>query len=81
MIKAIVVLDPNGFPLKPATLCAEAAAEAREHNLPLLDHLLADLTAGKELRPSGETAFELLHQGLRVGSVEIFEAPLEARTA
>jgi hypothetical protein len=73
--KAILLLDPDGLALAPATLCAEAAEEARQLNLPLLDHVLAQLSAGRELRANGNSSYELIQAGRRVGMVEIFETP------
>jgi len=74
--KAILLLDPDGLALAPATLCAEAAEEARQLNLPLFDDVLAQLTAGRELRANGNSSYELIQGGLRIGVVEIFETPL-----
>jgi hypothetical protein len=34
-LKAILLLDPDGLALAPATLCAEVAGEAPNPNLPL----------------------------------------------
>jgi hypothetical protein len=73
--KAILLLDPDGLALAPATLCAEAAEEARQLNLPLFDHVLAQLCAGRELRANGNSSYELIQAGQRVGMVEIFETP------
>ena len=75
MAKAILLLDPDGLALAPATLCAEAAEEARQLNLPLFDHVLAQLSAGRELRANGNSSYELIQAGRRVGIVEIFETP------
>ena len=79
MTKAILLLDSNGVPVAPATLCAEAAAEAKTLKLPLFDQVLAELTRGKEVRANGGAGYELLLQGECVGLVEIFEAPLDDR--
>jgi len=73
--KAILLLDPDGLALAPATLCAEAAEEARQLNLPLFDDVLAQLIAGRELRANGNSSYELIQAGRRVGMVEIFETP------
>lgn len=75
MAKAILLLDPDGLALAPAILCAEAAEEARRRNLPLFDHILAQLSAGAQLRPNGEASYELLQAGQRVAVLEIFETP------
>ena len=75
MAKAILLLDPGGLALAPATLCAEAAEEARQLNLPLFDDVLAQLIAGRELRANGNSSYELIQAGRRVGMVEIFETP------
>jgi hypothetical protein len=77
--KAILLLDSHGVAAAPATLCAEAAAEAKKLKLPLFDQVLAELTQGKELRANGSAGYELFQQGERVGMVEIFEAPHEIR--
>lgn len=76
MAKAILLLDPDGLALAPATLCAEAAEEARELNLPLFDRVLAQMTAGKEIRANGEISYELFQAGRRIGVLEILEAPV-----
>ncbi len=75
MAKAILLLDTDGLALAPATLCAEAAEEARQLNLPLFDHILAQLSAGRELRANGNSSYELIQGGRCVGMVEIFETP------
>jgi hypothetical protein len=73
--KAIVLLDAGGVAMAPATLCAEAVEEARKLNLPLVDAVLAHLSAGKEMRTNGDTGYELYHEGQRVALLEIFETP------
>ena len=75
MAKAILLLDTDGLALAPATLCAEAAEEARQLNLPLFDHILAQLSAGRELRANGNSSYELIQAGRCVGMVEVFETP------
>ncbi len=75
MAKAILLLDPDGLALAPATLCAEATEEARQLNLPLFDHVLAQLSAGKEMRANGGTSYELYQAGQCVAILEIFETP------
>jgi len=73
--KAILLLDPGGLALAPATLCAEAAEEARRLNLPLIDQVLAQLSAGKEMRANGNSSYELFQAGQRVAMLEIFDTP------
>jgi hypothetical protein len=73
--KAILLLDSDGIALAPATLCAEALEEAGRLNLPLFDHVLTELSAGKVIRANGESSYELFEEGERVGRLEIFEAP------
>ena len=75
MAKAILLLDPGGLALAPATLCAEAAEEARRLNLPLIDQVLAQLSAGKEMRANGNSSYELFQAGQRVAMLEIFDTP------
>jgi len=75
MPKAILMLDFDGIAVAPATLCAESAEEARRLNLPLFDHVLAELAAGMEIRANGGSCYELLEEGERVGWLEVFEAP------
>lgn len=75
MPKAILLVDSDGIALAPATLCAEAVEEAGRLNLPLFDRVLAELSAGKVIRASGESSYELFEQGEHVGRLEIFEAP------
>jgi hypothetical protein len=75
MAKAILRLDSDGVPLAPATLCAEAAEEARKLRLPLFDQVLAQLGAGMEMRADGGSRYELLDQGTLIGVLEVFEAP------
>jgi hypothetical protein len=75
MTTAILLLDPEGVALVPATLCAEAPEEARELDLPLLDQVLSQLSAGKELRPNGDSLYELFQDGQCVAMLEILEAP------
>jgi hypothetical protein len=73
--KAILLLDSDGIALAPATLCAEAVEEAGRLNLPLFDHVLAELSTGKVIRANGEFSYELFQAGERVGRLEIFEVP------
>ena len=75
MTKAILLLDPDGVALAPATLCAEAADEARRLNLPLFDRVLAQMSAGKEVRASGNSCYELIEEGQCVALLEVFEPP------
>jgi hypothetical protein len=75
MPKAILLLDSNGIALAPATLCAENQEEARRRSLPLFEHVLAELGAGRQIRANSGSCFELFEQGQHVGSLEIFEAP------
>jgi hypothetical protein len=75
MSKAILLLDADGVALAPATLCAEAAEEARNLKLPLFDEVFADLSSGKELQANGDSTYDLFHDGERVGILEVFEAP------
>jgi hypothetical protein len=62
--------------LAPATLCALAQEEALSRNLPLFDHVLAELSAGMEIRPNGDSSYELFEDGVCAGRLEIFEAPI-----
>jgi hypothetical protein len=80
MPKAILLLDSDGIAVAPATLCAESPEEARRLNLPLFDHVLAELGAGMEIRANGGSCYELLEEGERVGWLEIFEAPTSPAT-
>jgi hypothetical protein len=73
--KAIRLLDSDGTALAPATLCAEAKEEAARLNLPMFDHVIAELSAGKEIRVNGGSSYELFDDGQHVGRLEIFEAP------
>jgi len=75
MAKAILMLDADGLALAPATLCAEAVEEARELNLPLFDQVLAQLSAGKEIRAAGAARYELFQEGQRVEMLEVFDTP------
>ena len=75
MMKAVLLLDPDGVALAPATLCAEAAEEARYLKLPLFDQVVAELSAGRAMRAVGETCYELFEEGRRVALLEIFEPP------
>ena len=75
MAKAVLLLDPDGLALAPARLCAEAAEEARQLNLPLIDQVLAQLSVGKEMRANGNSSYELFQAGQRVAMLEIFDAP------
>jgi hypothetical protein len=77
--KAILLLDPDGLALTPATLCAEAAVEAQELNLPLFEEALAQLSAGKELRMNGGTVYELFQAGEHVATIETLDAPTSDR--
>jgi hypothetical protein len=72
---AILLVDPDGLALAPATLCAEAAEEARQLNLPLFDDVLAQLSAGREMRANGEASYELFQAGRRVAMLEVFGIP------
>jgi hypothetical protein len=78
MSRAILLLDSEGVALAPATLCAEDPAEARQRNLPLFDRVLAELSAGREIRPNGGSCYNLFEEGVRVGQLEVFEAPSSA---
>jgi hypothetical protein len=75
MTKAILLLDPDGCKLSPATLCAETAEEALTLNLPLFDHVISELGGRKEMRASGNARYELMEDGRRVGVLEIFDPP------
>jgi hypothetical protein len=75
--KAVLLLDPDGLALAPPTLCAEAGEEARQLNLPLIDQVLAQLSAGKEMRANGNSSYELFQAGLRVAILEVFDTPRE----
>jgi hypothetical protein len=73
--KAILLLDSDGLALAPPRLCAEDAEEARRLNLPLVGPVLAQLSAGKELRINGFSGYELIQAGECVAMLEVFEAP------
>jgi hypothetical protein len=73
--KALLLVDSDGLALAPPTLCAEAAEEARLLNLPLFDYVLAQLSAGREMRANGEASYELFQAGRRVGMLEVFDIP------
>jgi hypothetical protein len=75
MSKAILLLDSDGVALAPATLCAEDTEEAQRLNLPLFDRVLAESSAGMEIRPNGSSCYDLLDEGVRTGRLEVFEAP------
>jgi hypothetical protein len=75
MSRAILLLDSDGVALAPATLCAEDPAEARRRNLPLLDQVLAELSAGMEIRPDGGSRYDLFEEGVQIGRIEVFESP------
>jgi len=76
--KAILLIDTDGLALTRATLCAEAAEEARNLKLPLFDDVLAELSAGKEIRLNGSASYELCQAGQCVAVLEIFDSPPEA---
>jgi hypothetical protein len=80
MPKAILLLDSDGIALTPATLCAQAQEEALRLNLPMFDHVLAELSAGLEMRSNGGSCYELFEDGERVGRVEVFEEPASTAT-
>jgi hypothetical protein len=73
--KAILRLDSDGVPLAPATLCADATEEAHKLRLPTFEQVLAELSAGMEMRANGGSEYELWDQGRLVGMLEVFEAP------
>ncbi len=75
MAKAILLLDLEGLALAPATLCAEGPEEARHLNLPLFDQVLAQLSAGRQVRANGGTSYELFQAGERVALLEILDSP------
>jgi hypothetical protein len=75
MSRAILLLDSEGVALAPATLCAEDPAEARRQNLPLFDRVLAELSAGMEIRANGGSCYDLFDDGVHIGRLEVFEAP------
>ena len=75
MTKAILRLDSDGVPLAPATLCADAAEEGHRLRLPTFEQVLAELSAGMEMRANGGSQYELWDQGRLVGTLEIFEPP------
>jgi hypothetical protein len=79
MTKAILLLDSDGIALAPATLCAETQEEAARLNLPLFDRVLAELSAGMEIRANGGSCYELFEEGECVGRLDIFEAPSRAK--
>jgi hypothetical protein len=73
--KAIVLLGPDGVALAPAILCADDPAEASEHSIPLFEQVFAQLSAGMELRSSGDSTYELYEKGRRIGLLEVLERP------
>jgi hypothetical protein len=73
--KAVLRLDSDGIPLAPATLCADATEEAQRLRLPSFEQVLAELSAGMEMRANGGWQYELWDQGRLVGMLEIFEPP------
>jgi hypothetical protein len=73
--KAVLLLNLDGLALAPATLCAEGAEEARRLNLPLFDHVVAELSEGRQIRANGSTSYELFQAGERVALLEIFDTP------
>jgi hypothetical protein len=73
--KAVLLLDPDGLALAPVTLCAEGLEEALQLNLPLFDHVLSQLSAGRQIRPNGGSSYELFQAGERVALLEIFDTP------
>ena len=75
MTKAILLLDPDGLRLSPATLCAETAEEALTLNLPLFDQVISELGERKEMRASGNACYELFEDGRPVAVLEIFDPP------
>ena len=79
MMKAVLLLDSEGVALAPATLCTDASDEARKLKLPLFDQVLAELSAGMEMRPAGKTCYELFDEGQRVAVLEVFEPPPQDR--
>jgi hypothetical protein len=76
--KAILRLDSDGVPLAPATLCADAAEEGHRLRLPTFEQVLAELSAGMEMRANGGWEYELWHQGRLVEILEVFEPPRPA---
>jgi hypothetical protein len=76
MAKAILLLNLEGAAQGQAILCAENTAEAQEAGIPLLASVLAQITAGMEVHPSGD-GYELFERGTRVGAVEIFLTPMQ----
>ncbi|HEV7610664.1 MAG TPA: hypothetical protein VGO37_02175 [Steroidobacteraceae bacterium] len=76
MAKAILLLDPDGLALAPATLCAEVAEEARKLNLPMFEEVFATLIADKELRINGAACYEIYEAGQRVAVLEVLDCPL-----
>jgi hypothetical protein len=44
-------------------------------NLPLIDHVLAQLSADKEMRANGDSSYELYQAGQCVAMLEIFDPP------
>jgi hypothetical protein len=75
MSKAILLLDSDDVALAPAILCAEDPSEARQENLPLLDRVLAELSAGMEIRPDGGSCYAVFEEGVQTGRLEVFESP------
>jgi hypothetical protein len=73
--KAILRLDSDGVPVAPATLCADAAEEGQQLRLPIFEQVLAQLSAGMEMRANGGSQYEVWDQGRFVGMLEVFEAP------
>jgi hypothetical protein len=73
--KAILLVGFDGVAMMPAILCADNSDEARQGNIPLFDEVFACLSCGKEIRPNGDSDYELFEKGQRVGLLEIFESP------
>jgi hypothetical protein len=75
MMKAILLLGPDGVASVPPILCADNPDEARQDGIPLFDEIIAQLSGGKEIRSDGNSGYELYENGQRVGSLEIWESP------
>jgi hypothetical protein len=75
MAKAIVLLGLNGLALAPARACAETAEEALHLGLPMLDAVLGQMCAGKDVRSDGETRYRLVHEGRFAGTIEVLDIP------
>jgi hypothetical protein len=73
--KAVLLLGTDGIASVPPIMCADSLDEARQGGIPFFDEIIAQLSGGKEIRPNGDSGYELYENGQRVGSLEVFESP------